>query len=243
MENNVLLLDYKNDKNDKETCLSRVVAQLENMFGIYNDHFYGGVLVKPVITVSPSKRAYGHFTIYKTWTNTPRQTISDQDNGYYEINLGAEYVARDITEVSATLLHEMVHLFCRMNGLRDTSNNYYYHNETFKAVGESHGLILKFWKHHGWTLTELNEEARKFVLGLNLPPLTLYRKPETEIVTTGNADAGTDSNSDDVERKPKFKMVCPKCDIKFTFKRPVRLLCLDCGCELKIRDVYNADKL
>ena len=52
-----------------------------------------------------------------------------------EINLGAESLKRSVPEIVATLLHEMVHYYCHVNGIQDTSNTY--HNKRFKEECEN----------------------------------------------------------------------------------------------------------
>ena len=75
--------------------LQPVIKQLETLFSKFNDRFYDGKLPKPVITVSPdsTKGAYGWCTSWKAWTDKEN---ADMNEGYYEINLCAEYLSRPI---------------------------------------------------------------------------------------------------------------------------------------------------
>lgn len=49
--------------------LKPVIDKLENLFSKFNEHFYGGELQTPIITVSPdtTKGAYGWCTSWKAW--------------------------------------------------------------------------------------------------------------------------------------------------------------------------------
>ena len=52
-----------------------------------------------------------------------------QNEGFYEINICAEHLARPFEQVAETLLHEMVHLYNLQIGVQDTSRNGTYHNK------------------------------------------------------------------------------------------------------------------
>lgn len=125
--------------------LQPVIKQLETLFSKFNDRFYDGKLPKPVITVSPdsTKGAYGWCTSWKAWTDKEN---ADMNEGYYEINLCAEYLSRPIDLVCETLLHEMVHLFNLEQKVQDTSRSGTYHNI---PTMEKLLLLTVVWKTRG----------------------------------------------------------------------------------------------
>lgn len=111
-----------------ETSLKPVIDKLENLFSKFNEKFYNGELQTPIITVSPdtTKGAYGWCTAWKAWSNKQpeqKKTVDlaamskedlenlKKDEGFYEINICAEHLARPFEQVAETLLHEMVHLY------------------------------------------------------------------------------------------------------------------------------------
>lgn len=100
---------------------SRAAGQLEKMFRALNARFFEGKLPEPVITLKKTPGAYGHITCDKTW----HTAVGDR----YEINLGTGTLTRPIEETTATLLHEMCHLYNMENGIQDTSRGYTYHNK------------------------------------------------------------------------------------------------------------------
>ena len=133
--------------------ISQIVKKTEKMFDLFNQHFYNNELTRPAITVSPDggRGAYGWCSIHEIW---------NADNELYrEINLCAEYLDRPITEIAATLLHEMSHLYNLQHDIQDVSNNGYYHNMKFKATAEAHGLHIEKHPKYGWTVTTLAPEA------------------------------------------------------------------------------------
>ena len=83
---------------------SRVAGQLEKMFRLLNNHFYGGQLPEVVISLKKTVGAYGHFTCGKVW--------QAGDERRYEININSATLNRPIEQTCSTLLHEMAHLGC-----------------------------------------------------------------------------------------------------------------------------------
>lgn len=121
-----------------EVSLNPVIAELEDLFSKFNTRFFDDKLVKPVITVSPdhTRGAYGWCTGWKAWK-------AGEDEGYYEINLCAEYLNRPFEETCGTLIHEMVHLQNLQDGVQDTSRSGLYHNRKFKEATPPDVAIFK----------------------------------------------------------------------------------------------------
>lgn len=195
--------------------LQPVIKQLEILFSKFNDRFYDGKLPKPVITVSPdsTKGAYGWCTSWKAWTDKEN---ADMNEGYYEINLCAEYLSRPIELVCETLLHEMVHLFNLEQKVQDTSRSGTYHNKRYKEAAENHGLNCDKDAKYGWTNTTLNDEAKAFVDSLQNTKFELFRKriPKME------KGASKKSSS--------RKYVCPCCGAIVRTTKEVSLICGSC---------------
>ncbi len=137
--------------------ISEIVAKTETMFDLFNAHFYDGELARPAITVSPDggRGAYGWCTVYEIW--------QADGQAYREINICAEYINRPISEVAGTMLHEMAHLYNLIHGVKDVSNNGYYHNKKFKETAEAHGLAISHHHTYGWTVTDLTPETAAWI--------------------------------------------------------------------------------
>ena len=92
--------------------ISAIVKKTEELFDLFNQHFYDGELARPAITVSPDggRGAYGWCSVQELW-KTEREM-------YREINIYAEYLDRPMTEVCATMLHEMAHLYNLLHEVR-----------------------------------------------------------------------------------------------------------------------------
>lgn len=98
---------------------------LEYGFEVLNEVYFDGALPPVVITIMSSPRTYGHFTVGKVW--------KAEESYLHEINLSAEHLSRNITSTMSTLMHEMIHYYCQLNGIDDTSKWGRYHNKLLKG--------------------------------------------------------------------------------------------------------------
>lgn len=132
-------------------ALSEIVSKLENLFDLLNKLYFESTLPGPVITIQSTPKAYGHCSTKKIWKG------GDEDDGYYELNIGAEYLNRSSENTAATMLHEMIHLYCRENGLDETCQNGRYHNKLFKAQAEKRDLNIDYNRTIGYSSTSPTE--------------------------------------------------------------------------------------
>lgn len=215
----------------KEQSLRPIIEKLESLFTKFNEKFYAGELQKPIITVSPdtTKGAFGWCTGWKAWTDKEQKTIEDissltkedidsmkKDDGFYEINICAEYLSRPFEQIAETLLHEMVHLYNLQNKIHDTSRNGMYHNKKYKAAAESHGLEVQQDSKYGWCRTSLNYETRNFVEAMQDKKFQLYRKfiPKLKVSKA---------------KQSSRKYVCPSCGLIIRATKEVDVICADCN--------------
>ena len=97
------------------TSYNRIAGFLNKLFDMLNERFFESELERPVITVQSTPKAYAHFCMRPdTWTNT-------DGKGFHEINIGAGTLNRPIENICASMVHEMVHYYCYVHGIKDTS--------------------------------------------------------------------------------------------------------------------------
>jgi rubrerythrin len=203
--------------------LKTTISQLEELFEVLNEVFFANSLASPVVTISPdtTKGAYGWCTSYKAWSD------KESGEGYYEINICAEYLARTIEEVAETMLHEMVHLFNLQEGVKDTSRGGTYHNNKFKDAAEAHGLTVEKDEKYGWCKTALNPEAREeveyFADMINKKSFDLFRQPEGEKEKKGGKSSSR-------------KYVCPVCGAIIRATKEVKVICADCDVMFELQE-------
>lgn len=192
--------------------LSQKLKAYERAFDVLNKAFFESALSKPIITANPTPGAYGHFTTWKSW--------KDDQGEHYEINLNPEHIDRPIEEVVATLVHEMVHLYCHEKGIQDTSRSGNYHNKKFKAEAEKRHLSVTYSRKYGWAHTKPEQKLIDFANTKRFDACRkeLHRKPE------GNPKIGGSSRATSSTRKYE----CPCCGMSVRATRNVNIACLDC---------------
>ena len=200
--------------------ISEATAFLENAYVALNKKFFGGELPPVIITIQSSPRAYGHYT---TWENT----WVGEGQGFHEINIGAETLDRDASEVLATLSHEMCHHYCAVNNIKDTSRGGTYHNKKFKEVAEGTGAILVDYDPRiGYSPTRPTDTLIAFIeeqgwTGVNLSRQSILGLP-------GGKGRG---RSNGVR-----KYVCPNCHCSVRATKAVNIGCLDCGTVMELEE-------
>ena len=199
-----------------------IVETLTELYKIFHQlekSFFEKPLEEPVILIQSSKRKIlGTCSVNKVWENK-----TDEKKEKYEITIVPESLKRTTEEIVETLLHEMIHLYCSLNDIKDTSNNFVYHNKKYKEEAEKRGLEVSHAKTIGHAITKL--------------------KPET-IATIKSY--GIDEKVFDYYRRPFFgtpgkkvvynKYECPECHIKVSSYKLLNLKCGDCDKTLEIRE-------
>lgn len=203
---------------------------LEYGFKILNEVYFDNELPPVVITIMSSPRTYGHFTIGKVW--------KAGESRYNEINISAEHLNRNIENVMATLQHELIHFYCQLHGIEDTSQGGRYHNKHFKKEAESRGLIISYAKYIGYSVTEPSQEFIEVIQSNEIEkPLEINRDGIMTITGIGGGGSGTDgkggtdgNDGNAGKRKTSTrKYICPCCGNSFRATKDIRVLCMDCN--------------
>ena len=211
--------------------LSADTKKLEHAYAVFNQEYFENGLPVAMITIQSSRGAYGHCTTQKVWASG--------EGRYYELNLGAEYLSRPIENVLATLMHEMIHIYCMENKIKDTSNAGRYHNKSFKAEAEKRGLKISKAGYVGWSVTEPTEEFTRNIQewGLDAACENYRLGGETDGDCTGAAGVGNEPGQDGDEHPKKKtsstrKYVCPSCGNSVRATKDVNILCMDCNIQM-----------
>ena len=203
--------------------ISEEVIFLEEAYDILNQIYFESALSKVAITIQSTPKAHGHFTPYDSW--------KDNDNRLKEINLGAESLHRPVENTIATLIHEMVHYYCHINGIKDTSRNNTYHNKRFKEEAEKRGLIISYSSSVGYSVTKPSDELIRLVYDMGWENrIQLYRNIHTNKSTEGTDKSGREGIGKEVDKKSSTrKYDCPICGLSVRATKSVRIACMDCG--------------
>ncbi len=185
--------------------MSETIKILEDLFDKLNVLYFERKLDKPVITVQSTPRAYGHCSTKKIWKG--------ESESFYEINIGAEFINRPIKSTAATLLHEMVHLYCLENDIADTCQKGRYHNGKFRNECEARDLAVEYDTANGYAYTSPTEA---FVQKLKDAGVDMTIK-FARVAPTKKVKS---------ERAVAHKYICPCCGQSF---RTTAILNIKCG--------------
>lgn len=208
---------------------------LEYGFDVLNEVYFNNELPPIVITLQSSPRSRGHFTVGKVWRA--------EETHMNEINISVEHLDRPIENIMATLCHELVHYYCQLNGIQDTSQSGRYHNKNFKREAEARGLIIGYAKYIGYSVTEPSEEFVEVIRSHDIEkPLDINRDGERIDIAgllgimggmlggTG-MDKGGDAAQGNRVKCSTRKYMCPGCQNSFRATKDIRVMCLDCMTE------------
>lgn len=195
--------------------ISTDTVLFETAFNVLNKVYFGNSLPKTIITIQSSPRSYGYITVHKIW--------KDNEDSYHEINISAEHLTRNIANVLATLMHEMVHLYCMVNDINDTSNMGRYHNKRFKEEAEKRDLIIEYAKYIGYSNTSPSERFINVIKENGLCTDIKHHRLTGDRLTPPNngGDAGK-------KRTSTRKYVCNSCGISVRATKDVNIICGDC---------------
>lgn len=207
------------------TSMTRLTGQIERMFKSLNESFYDGQLDMPIITVTPTARAYAHYTPWNAWESKGEHKR--------EINISSAYLDRPLEYICGSLLHEMAHMYNdTVLEVSDTSRGGTYHSKVFKQAAESHGLVCTRTEKYGWsdTSTILSDELIDWVLLHDeFREIELCRTvPGLIAVGVGVKAADGSAPAITATRNNSRRFVCPKCGMIARTTRVARLICGDC---------------
>lgn len=206
---------------------SRTAGQLEKMFRELNADSFGGEIEEPIITIQDTKSAYGHVTVNKTWN---KDKLGETYR--HELNINGYYLYRPIEEVTATLIHEMVHLYNLQKGIQDCSRGNTYHNTKFRDEAEKHMLKIEKDEKYGWTITRPTEELLDYIIGKGWEDIRMTKNPLYDLLDGSDGEKPTGKTP--TEKKPKTtsssrRYVCPGCGAIVRATKAVNIICGDCN--------------
>ena len=218
------------------TNTTQMLSELYRIYNALNEHYWESSLPPVFITIVPgkgkTKSVYGTFTP-ESWAKNEGTEVDKNGNEttktgdiHHEIAMSAEYFTRPIPNWCATLQHEMVHLYCQINEIEDTSNNGVYHNKRFKVEAEKRGLIIEKADVIGWSVTTPDSDFIAFINELEINEDTFSYFRQTRLALSKTA--------------PKKRFVCPICGQQVQAKKESNVVCGEC---MKRMDYWELNKM
>lgn len=177
---------------------------IQNLFKVFKqankELFNNSIKSTPCITYMTDEKGktLGHFIDSQLWKEGTEKAT--------ELNVVCN-VNRSKNNIIETLIHEMVHLYCYEQGIKDTSNKGVYHNKEFKKECENHGLKCEKGKY-GYSQTSLDEKGLKFANNC---------KEEFNQIR-GNLPKQS-------KKQKQYKYCCDICKATFRTTKPLFLTC------------------
>ena len=134
-----------------------------------------------------------------------------------------------IEETLDTMIHEMVHLYCRENDIKEVSRGGKYHNGRFKAEAEKRGLECYRCGQYGWN-TKPSDKLIEYALSKEWTEICIGRGMQVRGIRTGNNGGFQPVGQTEGERRPSStrKLQCPCCKNSVRATKNVRIMCMDC---------------
>ena len=206
------------------TNMSRLVNQLEKMFRALNTDFFNNELETPIITVTPTSRAYAHYTPWNAWQSG--------DSGKREINIASGTLNRPLEAITASLLHEMVHFYNdTILNIQDTSRGGTYHNKAFAKEAEKRGLICSRTDKYGFAHTEPSDDLLEWLLEHNELREVEMCRVESSYTSVGIGTHTASGGITIIGTKAKSnsrRYICPCCHTIIRATKTVNVICGDC---------------
>ena len=201
--------------------MSRAVGQIEKMFSNINQDFFDGMLPTPIITIQSKPGTYGHMSRAKVWRR--------KDSEAYEMNIAAEVANAPLEELIDTIIHEGVHLYCNLAGIKDVSRGGQYHNGRFKAEAEKRGLICFKCGAAGWnTRREGNDKLIEYALSKDWTELMISRSAPGMGIRLGAGAMAVGGVPGVKAPSSTRKYKCPCCGNSVRATKEVNIICGDC---------------
>ncbi|WP_391509682.1 SprT-like domain-containing protein [Bacillus pumilus] len=215
--------------------MADVTAELHKAFLIFNKTFFEDCLPVPAITIQSNihnRNSMGWCSVKPAWSST------DGKQKMYELNISAEYADYDFLETMDTLLHEMVHLYHGVKGIKDTSRKGEYHNTKFRDKVLELGFEYKTEKpdpRHGWSFARIGPKLREQIAQMDIDQeVFVIAKRNTNYMAA--IESGETPPSDDpgatepTKAKPKsHRWECPCCEVRIvSYREEVNIRCMDC---------------
>lgn len=224
--------------------INTMTNELHKAFHLFNQAFFNNHLPTPAITIQSNnheRKTMGWCTTVPVWGDKTGKIKM------YEINLSAEFLDLSFIETMDTLLHEMIHLYHKVNEIKDTSRKGRYHNSHFKNKALELGFEYKNGKDPslGWSNARLGPTTIKKIktMGINPEAFSISRKGYAyyQALEQGltpeeaNEQALSVPEKDSSSKSSSYKYVCPKCSlIMRSYKDNANVQCIDCEQKLII---------
>lgn len=226
---------------------SRELDFLQSLTAYFKKELFNDDLPPFIITLEKIRGAFGYATT--------RAIFKDNTLAYYQVAINFLLAKKNgnLEELADTLIHELIHLYCNKNNIKDVSNNGRYHNKDFKKLAEAKGLKTTQHKIYGFNTCGLKDDLKikiideftskydnDYLLSLfDIKEQSAQEQRQAQQEQEEQEGQDQEQAQQQAQQGPKSRnlqvYVCICCGMKVRAKNNARLLCLDCNQELTIK--------
>lgn len=197
----------------------RTIGYLDKLERALNDEYFGGTLPPVIVTVRDLRGKTGCFVQDAVWHR-------EEGGNLMELALCPSALSEPIEEIAAILLHQMVHAYCFVQGIKECSRNGEYHNSKFAEQAFRRGLLVDYDQTIGFGRTMPSDGLIGFCTEHEFPEIVIWREcPQEE--KGGKVECwGTSKKAKTASRSIRY--VCPGCGSIARATKPVYLICGSC---------------
>lgn len=195
------------------TNYTKIIGYLDRIFNLLNKDFFNNELPKVVISIKNSTKTNGEFSVSDVWNCDGISTK--------EIEIPISAINKSIQEIVVSLFHAMIHEYCFINNIKDTSRGGAYHNKRFKAEVEKRGIRVIYDGQNGWNTMFATSVIDQFCSKYSL------RKVDIEaLMTPVNPQGQTRKFHYGTYQSKRY--ICPCCGMIVRSGKFASLICGDC---------------
>lgn len=147
---------YVNSDNDPR--YSSEIKRYEEMFKDINSLKFENILPMPRIVLKDTSLD-GQFV--------KDRLFKGKDDFIYTIVLNEDECINNTEFAMLSLFHNMIHMYCFLKNIKDTSNNGIYHNKKFGAIAKQMGCLTNTCKY-GFTTTGFDDSMNEIINKYNI---------------------------------------------------------------------------
>lgn len=213
--------------------------ELHKAFRLLNEKFFRGELPEPAITIQTG----GKRNTMGWCSRVPLWADAEGKIQLYELNIAAEYLNIDFYETMDTMLHEMVHLYNKVNGIQDVSRGGQYHNKRFRDECLRRGFYYERKQPDpklGWSYAKITDETKRKIdsFEIDRSVFVIARNTFGTVIKGDQAGDEPEPNSNDSpqeeggrggkRRSHIRKYICNSCGTSVRASKKVNIRCDDC---------------
>ena len=204
-------LYYLNRRND--TRHSTEIKRYEEIFKDINNLKFNGELPMPRILFTKTSPD-GKFLF--------DEVIKTNDGFQYTIELNEEDCFKNTKQAVYSLFHNMIHMYCNIHNIKDTSNGETYHNKRFGAVATKFGGFIGKYKY-GYRISGIDQEIKDEIYKHNI-----------------NYDSKKKFKLNDKSKSCSTrKYQCPCCGNSFRATKEIGVMCMNCNQQFVVAKMYK----